>query len=318
MLKNNQSMQNAALPAAKVNLSWIGWALGLAATLGFSIATPLSRYAIVGGMSPTTLLLARLLLSMVFLSAYVLISKPGQLKLDRRGLLAAIGMGFLNGVSTLTFYESLRFLDASLAIMLFAANPVVVLALLALRGEKFTYRQTIRVGLALGGIYLLTGPGGAANWIGVLLVAATIILFSIQMVGVQWYLQANDTTVVTFYIAAVATLVTAVWWWVLGEGWPVFSAQSWLSIALLAIVSTFIARLCFYNAIQRLGSGQMALLMPTETLLAVIWSLLFLGERLTLLQWLGAGLILTSALLAIQRLGRVRWPARWRAWMLRD
>ncbi len=95
MLKNNQSIHNAALPAAKVNLSWTGWALGLAATLGFSIATPLSRYAIVGGMSPTTLLLARLLLSMVFLGAYVMLTKPGQLKLDRRGLLAVSWYGSL-------------------------------------------------------------------------------------------------------------------------------------------------------------------------------------------------------------------------------
>jgi drug/metabolite transporter (DMT)-like permease len=67
-------------------------------------------------------------------------------------------------------------------------------------------------------------------------------------------------------------------------------------------------------AINRIGSGQMALLTPLETLLTVTWSMLFLDERLTTIQWVGGGLILASALLAIQRLGRAQWPPRWRLW----
>lgn len=315
MLKTNEQTMNAA-PSTATSVgspSWLGWVLGLSATTGFSIATPLSRHAILIGMSPTNLLLGRMVLSMVLLGLFLLLNKSAQAKLDRRGLLVVTLVGVCNGISTLTFYESLRFLDASMAIMIFAANPVVVLGLLALRGEKFTYRQLIRVGLALGGVYLLARPEGGVSLIGVLLVFATIAIFSMQMVGVQWYLQGYDSGAVTFYIAAVATIVTFVWWWLAGEVWYVAGAQGWLIIILVAVVSTFLARLCFYKAIQKLGSGQMSLLMPTEMLLAVIWSLLFLGERLTLVQWLGASLILISAVLAIQRLGRVRWPQRWRS-----
>jgi drug/metabolite transporter (DMT)-like permease len=38
--------------------------------------------------------------------------------------------------------------------------------------------------------------------------------------------------------------------------------------------------------------------MSLETMLSVTWSVLFLGEQLLQWQWLGAGLILISALLA--------------------
>jgi drug/metabolite transporter (DMT)-like permease len=69
-----------------------------------------------------------------------------------------------------------------------------------------------------------------------------------------------------------------------------------------------------FAAIRSLGSGQLALLAPTETLLTVIWSMIFLQERLTAWQWLGGLLILTSALLAIARLNRARWRPRWRLW----
>ena len=66
----------------------------------------------------------------------------------------------------------------------------------------------------------------------------------------------------------------------------------------IAVISTFLARLCFYAAIQRMGSGQMSLLMLLETMMSVTWSVLFLGEQLFQWQWLGAGFILVSALLA--------------------
>jgi drug/metabolite transporter (DMT)-like permease len=79
----------------------------------------------------------------------------------------------------------------------------------------------------------------------------------------------------------------------------------------LAVVSTFIARLLLFSGIRRLGSGQFALLAPLETLLTVIWSYLFLQERLTAIQWAGGLLILFSMVLAVQRL---RLTGRWRPW----
>jgi drug/metabolite transporter (DMT)-like permease len=69
-----------------------------------------------------------------------------------------------------------------------------------------------------------------------------------------------------------------------------------------------------FEGVRLLGSGQVALLLPLETLLAVFWSVVFLGERLTFWEWVGGGLIMFSALLAIQRLNWARWKPRWPAW----
>lgn len=287
---------------------WLGWVLALVATAAFSIATPLSRFAILAGMTPTNLLLARLWLSLLLLGFYVWWSRPGQLRLAGPALLAVLVVGVANGISTLAYFEALRYLDASLAIMLFAANPVVVLGLLALRGEALTSRHFIRMTLALLGVYLLIGPGGHVHWLGALLILGTIFFFSVQMVGVQWYLRSYPPSVLTFYIALIAALVTTMWWLCQPEPWFVPGISGWLVVIALALVSTFLARICFYTAIQQLGSGQMALLMPTETMLSVLWALLFLGEHLSVMQTLGAGLIVASALLAAER-----WGQRWRA-----
>jgi drug/metabolite transporter (DMT)-like permease len=85
-------------------------------------------------------------------------------------------------------------------------------------------------------------------------------------------------------------------------------------IAILAFLSTFIARLTFVAAVDRIGGGQMTLLTPMETLLTVLWSMLFLQEHFTPLQWVGGALVLSSALLAIQRLHLAKWRPRWRNW----
>lgn len=63
-----------------------------------------------------------------------------------------------------------------------------------------------------------------------------------------------------------------------------------------------------------MSGGQMALLTPIETLLTVVWSILFLNERLSALQWIGGILILISAVLAIQCINLGRRRPRWRIW----
>ena len=80
----------------------------------------------------------------------------------------------------------------------------------------------------------------------------------------------------------------------------------------LAVIGTYLARLATFAAIPGIGTGQVALLAPSETILTVSWSILFLSERLTPLQGLGSGLILVSGLLAIQRLRRAKPRTSWR------
>jgi drug/metabolite transporter (DMT)-like permease len=88
--------------------------------------------------------------------------------------------------------------------------------------------------------------------------------------------------------------------------WSAPSAGGWTAVLLLAVVSTYLARFGYFNALTRIGSSQMALLGPLETLLSVIWSILFLHEGLGPWQIAGGVLILASALLAVRRFGAIR------------
>jgi drug/metabolite transporter (DMT)-like permease len=294
--------------------SWGGWALAFAATLAFSFAPPIARSAIQAGLDPTGLVVARLLIAALLVGGTIALTDRSLLKIDRRGLAISCIAGCINAVGMLLFFWALTRVHASLASMIISISPLVVLSLLALRGEKFTYRHAVRLALGIGGVYLVIGPGGQVNMTGVLLLLLSVLCFATHMVLLQWYLRGYDARTATFYISVSMALLVSSWWLVQGAPWHAPDVNGWLEIGALALICTYMARLALVAAVGRIGGGQMALLAPLETLCTVTWSMLFLDERLTPLQWLGGALILTSALFALQRLGRARWRPRWRMW----
>ncbi len=311
------------LPATKsfvppTTATWSGWAFAISSTLAFSFAPPIARAAISAGLAPTAILVGRLLIAVALMGLTLLISNPRLLKTDWHCIRYTVIAGLINGAGMLLFFLGLARLQASMASMLLSLSPLIALGLLALRGEKFTYRHFIRLGLGLGGVYLLIGPTGFAgsqvDWLGATLILLSCFCFAIHLVIIQWFLQGYDARMLSFYVTIYMALVAVGWWWAHGAPWQPPGASGWLAIVALAVVGTYLSRLALFAAISRIGGAQMSLLTPLETLLTVTWSFFFLGERLTPIQMLGGLFILASALLAIRRLGRAQWPPRWRTW----
>ena len=299
-------------PADREPTAWFGWGLAIFATVCFSIAAPVARGAITAGFDSTSLLTARMVLATLLLGGTIAVTAPSRLKIDSHGLRAAIVIGSINGIAMMLFFWALNSLEASLIAMILSLSPIVVLSLLALRGEKITYRHGVRLALALIGVYLLIGPGGQVHWGGVALGTLSVLLFSLQMALTQWYLIGYDTRTVVFYVTSSMTVVVVVSWLIQGAHWQEPGWAGWLAVIALAVVSTYLSRLTYFAAVSILGSGQLSLLGPLETLLSIVWAILFLDERLTPIQFVGGVFILLSTVLAIQRLGRVSPRLRWR------
>ena len=310
----NQPITYTSPGAAQSSRVWMGWALALFASFAFSFAAPIARGVILAGVDSTTLLVLRLWLAMAFFGLTIVVMDRRLFRVSQQTLLVTLVAGATNGVGMMFFFWALERVDASIASMVISLIPLVVLSLLALRGERFTYRHLIRLALGVGGVYLLIGPGGTVDPHGVLLLVVAIFCFSCQIVLLQWYLKGQDFRSVSFYIALGMALVIGLYWLMQGVAWQSPPRQSWLLIGALAFLSTFLARLTFVSAVDRIGGGQMTLLTPMETLLTVCWSLIFLHERFTPLQWVGSTLVLSSALLAVQRLHLAKWRPRWRNW----
>ena len=292
----------------------INWAIALGASFSFSVATPIGKALITAGLDSDAILFARFWITLGLFVATVMLMKSEKRRIDRPDLPFVLFVGLANGVAMICIFSGLARLDASLVSMLLSVVPLIVLLLLALRGEPLTRRNLLRLGLAFVGLYLLIGPGGSPDLVGIALVLAAMFLFAMGLVTVQWKLQAYDVRVLSLYVTACITVLVTAWWFVQGQPWQPPGAMGWVGIVALSIVGTYMARILLYAAVHRIGSGQTSLLIPLEIVMSVVWSFLFLGERFSTIQAIGGVLIMGSALLAIRRLGQSPNRPRWRVW----
>jgi drug/metabolite transporter (DMT)-like permease len=243
------------------------------------------------------MLVVRYSLTTLLLASTLRLWWSDQLTINRRGLAICLLAGAVNGFSSLAYFWGLSRMSASISAMVFTIYPLAVLCILAVRGERFTLRSGVRILLGIAGVYLLVVPGGEIDAMGVVLVLLAAISFAFSLVIVQWYLPGYSSMTVSYYTGISITAVVSTFWLAQGAAWSALSWQSWLAIIFLVVVGTYLSRVAMFQAVRGFGSFQMALFSPLETLFTIAWSMLFLGERLTLTQWLGGGLIILSMLL---------------------
>lgn len=293
-------MERTLTSPVKSSLAF-GWFIAMLSTLSSSILSPVGKVAVSGGLDPAVVLALRLTIATGLLAITIASIQRNRLRIDQRGFLICVSAGMVTGFGMLMYFRALTWMSSSVAAIIFSLYPLAVLGLLALRGEPFTRQNTLRLGLGLGGVYMLVGVQGAVDWAGLLLVVGSLLGFAILTATIQWYLQGYDAMTVTLYTVAGMALANGLGWLIQGAPWTDPGLPGWAAILLLALVVTYLGRLTQFIAIRELGGGQTALLMPLEILLSVLWSILFLHERLSPWQWVGGGLILLSTLLAVQR-----------------
>ena len=287
----------------------LGWFFAIVATIAYSTNAPIARGVILAGMSPVTLLSGRFLLAVllysVTLSVLPVRNAGGGRPLDRFGFWVGVGSGLINGFMMTAFFTVLETVSASIASMASVALvQLFTLGLLFLRGEPITLRHSLRWLVGMAGLYMVIGLGGSADAFGLLLLVVGAALYSIHVVSVQWFLKPYNTWTITTLLVISATIAIIIVWVVTGAETYVPAPTGWIAILFLGIFATYIGRILTYSAINRIGSGQFVLLTPLETSLTIVWSVIFLGERLTPLQWLGTFFILMSILLAADAVWR--------------
>jgi len=261
------------------------------------------KIGLAANVDPVSIVTMRLVIAIVLLWPTFALFRRDFLRIDRRGLLACGLVAVSNSTSALSFSVALTRLDGSIGQVLFTSYPLVVLGLLALRGESIRWWSLVSIGLALTGIYLLLGFSGKIDLIGLLLIILTIFFFSLHLVLIQWLLGDYPSQTVALYVLSLMAVIMGSIYLIRGNGLPSFSPTGWGVVLALGIFSTAVARLAMFGSVQRLGSGRMALIDQVETLLAVLWIVIFLGEQLTGVQWFGGMLVVIGASLAAWREG---------------
>jgi drug/metabolite transporter (DMT)-like permease len=301
------------MSSSKSQSAGIFAALSSAFLLG--LAPVFGRWAILSGFSSLLVVALRTSLAAVMIFIIMLLFRRQFLYSFPVGLVGCVLAGAINGLGSLFYYMSLSELPASVGQVLYALYPIFV-ALFSILDKQPVSRLTIlRMLLALAAVLLLVSPNGSALPISaVLMMIGSAALYALHIPINQRVLYEIPAPTVTLYTLVAMGLVTLPSYLIF-DGRPPGSEASWLPVALLTLV-TFASRFTLFLGIKKIGGVQTALLGLSEIFITIIVSYFLLGERLSLIQWVGAGILGTTLLLAAFEKPNMQRPKEgWLSWI---
>jgi len=248
----------------------------------------------------------RCLLGSLLLGAIVLAArKPLGILREKRSAMLIAASGMAMGASWMFLYEAFTQIGVSFATLTYYCGPVILVALSPiLFGESLTRLKLLALGMVAAGAVLLNGPlaGGGSLW--GLFCGFMAALCYVAMVALNKKakgVSGMENTLLQL-VAALGT-VSAFLLWKQGLSLDV-AAGDWPFILVLGLVNTGYACWLYFSSIGRLPVQTVAVCGYVEPLSAVLFSVLLLGETMSLWQTLGAALIFAGAVLSQMRPSR--------------
>lgn len=293
---------------------------GLRAALlsaGFFGLTPIfGKIAVNLHISPLAVVGFRTLLAALLLLLITIILNRNYLYIYPAGLIGCGLAGLLNGVGSIFYYAALGRINASLGQLLYSLYPLFVAIILFFDSQPPSRLTVFRIFLAIIAVIFLTNSSsGNVDIIGVLEMLIASVLYAAHLPVNQRVLYDLPAPTATFYTLLAMSMVVFPAFLILDRTVP--QAGTWWPIIGLTLV-TFLARLSLFFGIKHLGGMQTALLGLLELLVTLGLSIIWLHEKLTNFQWIGAAILCTSTLLVyFEKAQGNRKPGRggWLGWL---
>lgn len=267
------------------------------------------RYAYAGGTDVLGLLTLRFLIGGAVLAAVA--RHRGVVWPRGRALAGIVAMGAFGYVGqSLCYFIALQHAQASLVALLLYLYPAFVTLLAALwLGERLTRVKVAALVLCLGGSALMVG-GGHGDPFGIALALTAAVVYSLYIVAGARLTRDVDplatTAVVCLSAAGVFGCVSIVRTLAGAPPHLPATASAWAALVAIGLVSTVTAMLAFFAGLTRLGAARTSMLSTLEPVVTVLLAAVFLGERLSLVQWYGGAAVLAAVLWLVRAGGGPR------------
>lgn len=294
-----------------------GALLAVVAQFGFASKAIFIKlaYAAVPTLDAVTLLALRMLFSLPFfllLAWWARRSSDGErpAPLGRRDWALVVFLAFIGYyLSSFLDFWGLQYVSAALERLILFTNPTWVLLLSALfLGVAITRRAVFALTLSYAGLVLAYGhdlrlaEDTAALVTGTLLVLAAAVCYAVYLIvgsGITRRIGSARFTADMMLVASVFVLAQ-------------FAAfKPWSALALppvvythavgLAVFSTVLPVWAMAEALRRLGPNETAMIGTIGPIITIGLGALFLGEAISLLQLVGAALVLAGVWMVSQR-----------------
>ncbi len=212
------------------------------------------------------------------------------------------GLGAFFGLSVLLGFMALERIDVSLYIVIVYLYPVFVVLASVAMGQSIDRLTGVALAVICIGIVLtvpeLFSGAGSKDLVGVLFTLGQAVTFAIYILLSNKVIPpgTDGLTVSGWSVLGAATVLTPL---ALLNGLSTpGSVELIRQVVLFALVPTALAIALFFRALRSISPGLLAMIMTFEIALAIIWSMLLLGERLSAIKLLGAGVVMAGVALA--------------------
>jgi len=269
-------------------------ALLIAATAVWGVSFVVVKESI-AVVPPLTFLALRFAIATIALAPFTDFATPPS-RAERRGgllLTALLATGFAAQAVGLQYTTPAR--SAFIVAISSVLAPVVAFAVLR---QRLRWIVGVAVVIAGGGIYLLTAPDGGGLNRGDLWTLITAAVFGGHIVAVAELSKRHDALRLVWFQLAGTAIAAALLAGVIEHGRIVWSAPLVGALLYTGVVATALALVWQMRAQRHMSTARAALLLCFEPVFATITSWLWLGERLSVTQGLGAALIVAGMILA--------------------
>lgn len=285
--------------AHPMNQRTLGFIAVLLAVIGYSFLAIFIKWAYQDGLRPTDVLFFRFsIATMVIWSTFPAWHRWINYRdLTRKQFIEALQLGALFAIPALMAVLALDRITASTYTMIMYTYPATVaLASLAL-GQNLSKLTWGAIVLAFTGSMLTIGSQIAVTspldiifpLINMLSYAGYIVLSQYRAKGLPRLTLATITITTTFMVISPIVLL---------EGLTLPASMSGLlSVIGLSIVSTILPITAMLVSVALVGAATASVMAAFEPVMILTWAALFLGERISLMQFIGGALIICSVVL---------------------
>jgi len=280
-----------------------GVAIVLLSAFTSGLMPTFAKFAYNYDITVTTVLFSRFSLASVILFGFLLITGQN-IRLDKKTLLGLFFLGaVLNTLQAATYFFSLKYIPASLAVLISYTYPAFTAIVTCLWDhEPISRKIAFSLVSTFGGLILMLGTTlGEINILGVILATGASLFYTAYIVLGNKMLKKVPPLITCSYI----TLFSMVGTFVLG----LFSADKinfvfpgaawpWLLGVVFLSLSTIVS---FFKGMEILGPTKASLLCMSEPLFGVLAAMILFHEQLTGVQFLGAAAVITGAFMAVYK-----------------
>ncbi len=266
----------------------------ICAALSFSVTDILLKVVYASGMDVLTLVSLRGILVVVFFFGWLRVAPPARRHPPRQRRIA-LALGLLFAMVMLGLVASVSMLPVSIAILAYFIYPLLTGIGAALTGvERLGWRALLTALTAFAGLALMLGVNLAALApLGLAFAFGAAICRVISLLATRAYLSGTDARLTTWYAMLPSTALFLVLWIVFGAWNPPQTAAGWVAFTVVSACST-LSTLLIYVSTNTVGPFRTALAMNLEPLVTALLSVWLLGEVLTAVQLIGAGVMIAS------------------------